>query len=99
MKQRLVLTWVDNTGVVLTGQYRDRLRQHPETKSVPEAKAAMFGDDTPEMRQRIAKHIEDEARNYPWMGFFALPDTRDVLTVAKRMALESAASVGQSPKA
>lgn len=93
MKTKLVLAYVNNTGIELTGRYRDRLRQYPETRSVPDAKACCFGDDTPAMRERITKHIAAESKDHLWMGFFALDFTDDILKVAKARALIEAAKV------
>lgn len=87
MKKKLVLVWVDNSGVELTGRYRDRLRQYPETRAVPKASAVCYGDDTPELLERLVKHIKRERRDYQWMGYFSLDNTSDLLQVARDRAL------------
>jgi hypothetical protein len=90
MKKKLVLVWVDNTGFELTGRYRDRLGYYPETKCVPEARAACFGDDTPAMRERLQAHIAKECQGHVWVGFFSLDYKDDILKVARAKALELA---------
>lgn len=87
MKNKLVLVWVDNSGFELTGRYRDRLRQYPETRAVPKASAACFGDDTPEMLERLKKHVASESKDHVWMGYFSLPNNNDLLNVARSRAL------------
>lgn len=89
MKQKLVLVWVDNSGLELTGRYRDRLGYHPETRAVPKAYAAVWGDDTPDLRQRLESHVAKEAPNHEWSGFFVLDFKDDVLSVARARALEA----------
>lgn len=90
MKKKLVLVWVDNSGVELTGRYRDRMRQYPETRAVPKASAACYGDDTPELLERLVKHIERERLDHKWMGYFSLDNTGNLLNVARAKALEAA---------
>lgn len=87
---KLVLAWVDRTGIELTGRYRDTLRQYPETRSVPEARACMWGDNTPEMLERLQKHVEQASRDHVWTGYFLLENTDDVLSRARNLALASA---------
>ena len=87
MKKKLVLVWVDNSGVELTGRYRDRLRQYPETRAKPEAKACCYGDDTPEMLERLQKHVARERGDHVWMGYFSLENTNDLLNAARTRAL------------
>lgn len=88
MKQKLVLAWVDNAGgFELTGRYRDRLRQYAETRAVPKAGAALWGDDTPELRERLEKHVAREAGNHDWAGFFLLDNNSEVLNKARALAL------------
>lgn len=85
-KQKLILVFIDNTGIRLTGRYRDRLMQYAETEAFPEARATVFSDDTPERRAQLIAHVAKEAPNHEWMGWFSLPNTNDVLQVAKRQA-------------
>lgn len=91
MKQKLVLAWVDKTGgFELTGRYRDRLRHYPETRAVPAARAAVWGDDTPELRARLLAHVERETGNHDWVGFFLLDNSEKVLDEARSRALDAA---------
>jgi len=90
MKKKLVLVWVDNSGFELTGRYRDRLCQQPETRAVPKASAACYGDDTPELLDRLTKHVEQERRYHEWVGYFSLENTSDLLEVARNRALVAA---------
>lgn len=92
LKKKLVLAWVDNTGIEPTGRYRDRFKYHQEFRSIPEAKVACFGDDSPAMRERIEGHVAAESKNHDWMGFFCLDFTNDILKTAKSMALVEAAA-------
>lgn len=93
MKQKLVLAWVDNTGVELTGRYRDRLSQYPETRAVPEARACVWGDNTPELLDRLRKHVAGATKDHVWTGYFLLDDTNDVLNRARNLALVEAKRV------
>jgi hypothetical protein len=86
MKKKLVLVWVDNSGFELTGRYRDRLRQYPETRAVPKASAVCYGDDTPEMVQRVEAHVSRESPDHVWMGYFSLDNTSDLLNRARDLA-------------
>lgn len=90
MKQKLVLAWVDQTGFELTGRYRDRLGHYPETRTTPEAKAACWGENTPELLDRLQKHIEQERKGHDWMGYFVLDYNSDILANARKLALEAA---------
>jgi hypothetical protein len=90
MKKKLVLVWVDNSGFELTGRYRDRLCQYPETRAVPKASAACYGDDTPAMLERLKSHVERESKDHAWMGYFSLDDNNDLLHVARDRALAAA---------
>lgn len=90
MKKKLVLVWVDNSGFELTGRYRDRLCQHPETRAVPKASACCYGDDTPELLERLTKHVEQERGYHDWVGYFSLDDTGDLLNIARAKAMEAA---------
>lgn len=92
MKKKLVLVWVDNTGFELTGRYRDALRHYPETRAKPEAKACCFGDDTPELLERLTRHVEQARRDHQWVGYFSLDNTNDLLQVARDRALAEAKS-------
>ena len=88
MKRRLVLAWVDNTGFEFTGGYRDRYNYHRATRVVPEAKAAMWGDNTKALLDRLKDHIARESSCHEWMGYFVLEPTDDVLPRAREMALK-----------
>jgi hypothetical protein len=91
MKQKLVLAWVDRTGgFELTGRFRGPYAYQPETRTVPKAHAAVWGDDTPALRDRLTKHVEQESSNHDWVGFFLLDYKDDVLNVARTKALEAA---------
>jgi hypothetical protein len=96
-KTKLVLAWVDLTGIEATGRYRDRLMQHAEFRSVPEAKAACWSDDTPAMRARLEAHVAAEAKDHVWMGFFALPNTANILGEAKALALLAECAARRTP--
>ena len=87
MKQKLVLAWVDHDGFELTGRYRDGLRQCPETRAVPRAYAAVWGDNTPELHNRLAKHVDLEMSNHAWIGFFLLDFKDDILNISRAKAL------------
>lgn len=87
MKQKLVLAWVDNTGFEFTGRYRDRFYHHLETSAVPEARAACWGDNTPELLERLKAHVEKESRDHLWMGWFLLDNNDAMLRAAKDRAL------------
>jgi hypothetical protein len=87
MKKKLVLVWVDKSGFELTGRYRDRLRQYPETRAVPKASAACYGDDTPDLLERLTKHVEQERPYHEWVGYLSLDNTSDLLQVARDRAL------------
>lgn len=93
-KNKFILAWVDNSGFELTGRYRDRLCQHPETHAVPEAKACVWGEVHPDLLRSLQTHIARESSDHVWMGFFELPNTNDVLAVARQMALKAAADCG-----
>jgi hypothetical protein len=93
MKKKLVLVWVDDSGLELTGRYRDRLRHYAETRAVPKASAVCFGDNTPKLLERLVKHIEQEKHNYRWMGYFSLDNTSKLLDIARTKALEAASQV------
>lgn len=92
MKQKLVLAWVDHDGYELTGRYRDRLGYQPETRAVAKAHAAVWGDDTPSLRARLVEHLDKEARNHEWAGFFLLDNNDGVLRVAREKALHAASA-------
>lgn len=92
MKQKLVLVWVDNTGFELTGGYRDRLCQYRQTRAIPEAKAVCWSMYSIEQEDRLKKHIEREAKDHDWMGFFVLDYNDDILKVARAKALDEAKS-------
>lgn len=94
-KHKLVLVWVENTGMELTGRYRDRLSQVAETRAVSEAKAARFSDVTPAYIERIEAHVAQERHNYTWMGYYILPDTANMLQTARDRALVDAAKGGK----
>lgn len=89
MKTKLVLVWIDRDGFELTGRYRDRLSQVPETRATLQAKAARFGDDTPDHKARLLAHIEQEKINHIWMGWVALPEGKGLMDKARRLALET----------
>jgi hypothetical protein len=89
MKQKLVLAWVDRTGFEFTGRYRDRLCQHPETRAVPEARAACWGENTPELLARLKAHVEKEKTDHDWMGYFLLDYNDSILSVARTKALDA----------
>lgn len=88
--KKIVLAMVDNTGVRVTGRYRDRLCQLAETEAVPEARAAVWSDYTQARRDHVARHVEDERHNHLWMGYFVLDDSADILSCARAMALAAA---------
>lgn len=86
-KYKLVLAWVDLDGFERTGRFRDTLRHYPETRAIPEAKAACWDFDTPERRSQLLKHIAQEAPNHLFMTWYRLPYQDDILKVARIQAL------------
>jgi hypothetical protein len=84
----LVLAFVDNTGLRLTGRYLDRYCQKPESEAVPEARAAIWSDYTKARLAQLKAHIAQESSAHVWMGYFVLADTDDILAVARAKALE-----------
>jgi hypothetical protein len=84
---KLVLAWVDLDGFELTGKYRDRLCQLRETRAIPQAKACMWGSNLADNMPRLLAHIAKERNDHLWMGWFALPDTNNILTKARALAL------------
>lgn len=92
MTNKIVLAMVDETGVRVTGRYRDWLQQHAKTETFPEARAAVWADYSQSRRDHIVRHIEAEKLNHLWVGYFVLPDTKDILAIARDKALKAAAA-------
>lgn len=90
--KKIILAMVDNTGVRATGRYCDRLSQLAKTEIIPEASAAVWSDETPERLAQVKRHVETERLHHAWIGYFVLPDTRDVLEIARKKALDTANS-------
>jgi hypothetical protein len=90
MTQKIVLAMVDDTGVRVTGRYRDQLCQYPETETFPEAKACVWSDYTEARLAQVKVHIAAEQANHSWMGYFVLPNTKDLLATARAKALRAA---------
>lgn len=84
---KLVLVWVDRDGFELTGRYRDRLCQDPETRATLQAKAARWGDDTPDLKARLKAHLETMRGEHLWVGWYALPEGDNLMDRARALAL------------
>lgn len=88
-KTKLVIAWVDLDGFELTGGYRDKLMQHPAIRTIPQAKAARWGDPTPALKARLLAHIEQEKADHAWMGWFELPEAAGIMDKARALALDA----------
>lgn len=88
-RNKLVLAWVDMDGFELTGNYSDRLRTYPETRAIPQGKAACWSFDSSDSRASLLRHIETEKKDHLWMGWFLLPFKDNILAVARTKALET----------
>jgi hypothetical protein len=87
MTTKLVLVFIDQTGVELTGRYLDRYFLHRETRTTPEAKACIYSDDTPKRVEQLENYVASEKANHDWMGWFRLPNRKDILALARSKAL------------
>lgn len=84
---KLVLVWIDNTGIEVTGQFRDRLRTLPETRPALKAHAVIWGDETPAMLDRLRDYIATQ-KDHEWIGHFVMnEDDPNVLSAARDMAM------------
>lgn len=89
MKETIVLAWVENTGLRDTGKVEQVDRNwRPVFEVCSEAKACVFSSDLKDLdrAKEYVKHNEiAEGIGY---YVFVLPDTEDVLKVAREKVLE-----------
>jgi hypothetical protein len=70
MKQ-LVLAFVDQTGMRLTGRFKDRYCLEPETESIPEAKACAWSDySEPRLEQLKVYMTRESSSLIGWDSLF-----------------------------
>lgn len=90
MKTILVIAWADKTGIRNTGRLErfDGYNFRNEIERCWEGKALVYSSDMAD-KSRAAEHL-NTMTEYPIRRLFSLPDSEDVLKIARTRILEQA---------
>lgn len=90
MKTILIIAWADKTGIRQTGRLErfDGVNYRNEIERCWEAKACVYSSDVKD-EARAVEHL-NTMTDYPVRRLFALPDSDDVLKIARHRILAQA---------